>query len=121
MIVPIDLLPPILDDLLDIRPGQQAGAAVAWRLFCRERRTRSIVASVAENGPAAEAGLRRGDILAGVGGARDRKPRRILSQGLEPGPGRGRDSGRDRPRRPGDGLARAFGRPLVLPEAPRLQ
>ena len=28
-----------------------------------------IVASVAERGPAAEAGIRRGDVLAGVGGA----------------------------------------------------
>ena len=35
MIVPIDLLPPILDDLVGLRPGQQAGAAVARDLLGR--------------------------------------------------------------------------------------
>ena len=38
MIVPIDLLPPILDDLLDPRPDQQAAAALARRLLRRKRR-----------------------------------------------------------------------------------
>ena len=68
MIVPIDLLPPILDDLLTY--GRVNKPARPWLgVFSAENGDEIIVASVAENGPAAEAGLRRGDVLAGVGGA----------------------------------------------------
>jgi S1-C subfamily serine protease len=68
MIVPIDLLPPILDDLLTY--GRVNKPARPWLgVFSAENGDGIIVASVAENGPAAEAGLRRGDVLAGVGGA----------------------------------------------------
>ena len=38
MVVPIDLLPPILDDLLTPRPGRQAAAALARRVLGREQR-----------------------------------------------------------------------------------
>lgn len=37
--------------------------------FSAENGDEIIVASVAEQGPAAEAGIRRGDVLAGVGGS----------------------------------------------------
>jgi len=68
MIVPIDLLPPILDDLLAY--GRVNKPARPWLgVFSAENGDEIIVASVAENGPAAEAGIRRGDVLAGVGGA----------------------------------------------------
>jgi S1-C subfamily serine protease len=68
MIVPIDLLPPILDDLLTF--GRVNKPARPWLgVFSAENGDEIIVASVAENGPAAEAGLRRGDVLAGVGGS----------------------------------------------------
>jgi len=69
MIVPIDLLPPILDDLLTY--GRVNKPARPWLgVFSAENGDEIIVASVAEQGPAAEAGIRRGDILAGVGGAK---------------------------------------------------
>ena len=68
MIVPIDLLPPILDDLLAY--GRVNKPARPWLgVFSAESDDEIIVASVAENGPAAAAGLRRGDVLASVGGS----------------------------------------------------
>jgi S1-C subfamily serine protease len=68
MIVPIDLLAPILDDLLSY--GRVNKPARPWLgVFSAESGDEIIVASVAEKGPAAEAGIRRGDVLAGVGGA----------------------------------------------------
>ena len=68
MIVPIDLLPPILDDLLAY--GRVNKPARPWLgIFSAENGDEIIVASVAENGPAEAAGIRRGDVLAGVGGS----------------------------------------------------
>ncbi len=68
MIVPIDLLPPILDDLL--RYGRVNKPARPWLgVYSAENGDEVIVASVAENGPAAEAGIRRGDVLSSVGGS----------------------------------------------------
>jgi S1-C subfamily serine protease len=68
MIVPIDLLPPILDDLLAY--GRVNKPARPWLgILSAENGDEIIVAGVAENGPAAAAGLRRGDVLAAVGGS----------------------------------------------------
>jgi S1-C subfamily serine protease len=68
MIVPIDLLPPILDDLLAY--GRVNKPARPWLgVFSAENGDEIIVASVSDNGPADAAGLRRGDILAGVAGS----------------------------------------------------
>jgi len=68
MIVPIDLLAPILDDLLHL--GRVNKPARPWLgVFSAENGDEIIVAGVADNGPAAEAGIRRGDVLSGVGGA----------------------------------------------------
>jgi S1-C subfamily serine protease len=65
MIVPIDLLPPILDDLL--KYGRVNKPARPWLgVYSGENQGRIIVADVAEDGPAAAAGLRRGDIIAAV-------------------------------------------------------
>ena len=67
MIVPIDLLPPILDDLLTY--GRVNKPPRPWLgIYSAERDDEVVVAAVAERGPAATAGLRRGDVLASVGG-----------------------------------------------------
>ncbi|SFJ62510.1 serine protease, S1-C subfamily, contains C-terminal PDZ domain [Bosea sp. OK403] len=65
MIVPIDLLPPILNDLLarghvDKPPRPWLGA------FSAENNGKVVVMSVAEGGPAAQAGMRPGDIISDV-------------------------------------------------------
>ena len=66
MIVPIDLLPPILDDLLAY--GRVNKPARPWLgVYSGENGDEVVVASVADGGPAAAAGLRRGDIVVGVG------------------------------------------------------
>ena len=63
--VPIDLLPPILDDML--ARGQANRPARPWLgVFSAESDGDVVVMSVAENGPAEKAGLRRGDIISDV-------------------------------------------------------
>ncbi|MDB5541446.1 MAG: hypothetical protein JWQ89_3173 [Devosia sp.] len=65
MIVPIDLLPPILDDLLT--RGQANRPPRPWLgVFSAESDGDVVVMSVAEGGPAAKAGLRQGDIISDV-------------------------------------------------------
>ena len=65
MVVPIDLLRPILDDLLTY--GQVNKPPRPWLgVYSAERHGKIVVAHVAENGPAAAAGLRQGDIVSGV-------------------------------------------------------
>jgi S1-C subfamily serine protease len=65
MSVPIDLLPPIFDDLMSY--GQVNKPPRPWLgVFSAESDGRILVASVAEQGPAAAAGMRRGDIVSGV-------------------------------------------------------
>lgn len=69
MIVPIDLLTPILDDLL--KRGQVNKPPRPWLgVFSAESNGEVIVMSVAEDGPAEKAGLQRGDIISDV---RDRE------------------------------------------------
>jgi len=65
MIVPIDLLMPILDDL--VNRGQADRPPRPWLgVFSAESDGQVIVMSVAEGGPAASAGLKRGDIISDV-------------------------------------------------------
>lgn len=65
MVVPIDLLPPILDDL--ITRGQVNKPPRPWLgAFAAENNGRVVVMSVAEGGPAAKAGLRPGDIISDI-------------------------------------------------------
>lgn len=69
MVVPIDLLPPILDDLLTL--GQVDKPPRPWLgAFSAENNGSVIVMSVADGGPAARAGLRRGDIISDIRDAR---------------------------------------------------
>ena len=65
MVVPIDLLPPILDDLLT--RGRVNKPPRPWLgAFSAESDGQVVVMSVSEGGPAADAGLRRGDIISDI-------------------------------------------------------
>lgn len=68
MIVPIDLLPPILDDL--VRFGRAGGPPRPWLgLYATDSRDGVTITGVAPGGPAAKAGLAEGDMLAEINGA----------------------------------------------------
>ncbi|WP_158812475.1 S1C family serine protease [Methylocapsa sp. S129] len=65
MIVPIDLLPPILDDLLAY--GRVNKPPRPWLgVYAADIEGRIVVFNLAERGPAAAAGLREGDIVSSV-------------------------------------------------------
>ena len=65
MVVPIDLLRPILDDMLTL--GQAKRPPRPWLgVFPAESNGEVTVMSVAEAGPAAKAGLRPGDVISDI-------------------------------------------------------
>lgn len=67
MVIPIDLLPPILDKLLTT--GQSGRPARPWLgVYSTEIEDRIVIVGLAVNGPAARADLRAGDIIVGVDG-----------------------------------------------------
>lgn len=67
MIVPIDLLKPILEDMLTVgRPNRPARPWLG--LYATEVDKRIAVAGVAARGPAKQADIRTGDIILGVAG-----------------------------------------------------
>ena len=71
MFVPIDLLGPILGDL--IAKGRVAGEGRPWLgLNAQAMHGRLFVGRVAPGSPADQAGLKRGDIIAGVNGEKTR-------------------------------------------------
>ncbi len=84
MIVPIDLLQPILDDLL--KTGRRSGPPRPWLgLYATEVENRLVIVGLAERGPAKKADLRNGDIVLSVAGKEVRDLaaffRRIWAQG----------------------------------------
>jgi serine protease Do len=67
MFVPIDLLKPIIDDLIAM--GRRKGPARPWLgVNADEIRGRLFVGRVSPDSPAARAGLKSGDIILAVGG-----------------------------------------------------
>ena len=68
MIVPIDLLKPIVDDLLKF--GRRNMPPRPWLgLYATEVENRLVIVGLADRGPAKKADLRTGDIVLSVGGA----------------------------------------------------
>jgi len=69
MIVPIDLLEPVLDSL--VATGHSGLPARPWLgLYAAEGDDRIVVAGLAERGPAMKAGLQQGDLIIDVAGSR---------------------------------------------------
>jgi S1-C subfamily serine protease len=67
MIVPIDLLKPILDDLLTL--GRANRPPRPWLgLYATELEDKIVIMGLASNGPAQRAGLRTGDLVLAVAG-----------------------------------------------------
>lgn len=67
MMIPIDLLPPIIDDL--VRLGRTSKPPKPWvGMQVTEFGENLVVVGMTENGPAARAGVRVGDVVLGVGG-----------------------------------------------------
>ena len=65
MAVPIDLLPPILDDL--VKRGRAQRPPRPWLgIFPAENDGDVVVMNVSSTGPAADAGLQRGDIISDI-------------------------------------------------------
>jgi S1-C subfamily serine protease len=65
MVVPIDLLKPVLNDMLS--RGQVDKPPRPWLgTFSAERNGKVVVVSVSEEGPAHQAGLREGDIISDI-------------------------------------------------------
>jgi S1-C subfamily serine protease len=84
MIVPIDLLHPILDDLMKF--GRRNMPSRPWLgLYATEVGDRLVVVGLADRGPAKKADVRAGDILLSVGGKEVRDLasflRRVWAQG----------------------------------------
>ena len=69
MFVPIDLIEPILDDL--IKRGRAAGAPRPWLgMYTQEAEGRLTVGGLAPGSPAERAGVKAGDLVLGVAGSR---------------------------------------------------
>jgi S1-C subfamily serine protease len=69
MIVPIDLLKPVLDDLRKF--GRVNKPARPWLgMYSTEIENKIVVVGIAAKGPAARAELRTGDVILGVGGGK---------------------------------------------------
>lgn len=69
MFVPIDRLPPILSDL--IAQGRVAGPARPWiGVTTNQVGEKLLVGQVTPQGPSEKAGLKKGDVIVGIGGER---------------------------------------------------
>ena len=84
MFVPVDVLKPMLGDLLT--DGHRTGPSRPWLgIYAREIGGHVLVADVAEDGPAAKAGVEAGDLIVGVGAT----PIHGLADFYPPGVGHG--------------------------------
>ena len=115
MVVPIDLLPPILDDMLTYgRPNRPPRPWLG--LYAAEVEDAIVVAGLSERGPASKTGLQarrphpRGARRAG------REPRLVLAQGVGRRPGRQRGGAPGDARQGDDEGARPLGRPHPVAE-----
>jgi S1-C subfamily serine protease len=80
MIVPIDLLKPILNDLLTV--GRVQKPARPWLgLFAAELGKRVVVAGLSDKGPAKQADLRAGDVVLSLGPAGTEIPMLVHRKG----------------------------------------
>jgi S1-C subfamily serine protease len=69
MFVPIDVLTPILDDM--VKTGRAARPPRPWLgMYASEDDHRLVVGGLAQGGPAERAGVRQGDLIVAVGGQR---------------------------------------------------
>jgi S1-C subfamily serine protease len=69
MFVPVDLLDPILDDLL--KHGRPSGPPRAWLgMYTAELGEHLVVNALADNGPAEKAGVQVGDVVVEVAGVK---------------------------------------------------
>ena len=69
MFVPIDVLTPILDDM--VNTGRAARPPRPWLgMYASEDNQRLVVGGLAQGGPAERAGVRQGDLIVAVGGQR---------------------------------------------------
>ena len=85
MLVPIDLLEPILENML--ATGRSGQAARPWLgLYAGESDGQVIVGGVAASGPAARAGIRQGDLVLEVAGRRVNSLAAFLRAVWERGP-----------------------------------
>ena len=123
MIVPIDLLPPVLDDLKTL--GRPKAPPRPWLgVYAVEVEGKVVVAGLADSGPAERAGLATGDVVLSVAGKRVDDARRVLPQRL--GAWRGRRDraahrlSRGRGRRGRDGVRRPQPLPQGAPAPLRL-
>jgi S1-C subfamily serine protease len=67
MIVPIDLLKPVLDDL--VAAGRSSSDSRPWLgVYSAESSNGVVVMNVADGGPAEQAGLKSGDIISELDG-----------------------------------------------------
>ena len=67
MFVPIDLLKPVLDDL--VATGRRRGPARPWLgVYSEQHEGHVFVSRTLPESPAERAGLKRGDVILGVGG-----------------------------------------------------
>ena len=81
MIVPIDLLKPVLDDLQEVWPRHKP--ARPWLgMYSTEIDNRVVVIGISAKGPAARAELKAGDVILAVKGERSQvKPPSTESSG----------------------------------------